>query len=71
MHLKNEQATREAIEAWRRTSPAAQRSNLLKARESMELDQMHFEQKENSRGIERCEACLALLQQRIGELDQA
>ncbi len=68
MHLKNEQDTSEAIEIWRSASPAVQLSNLGKARESLELDQMHYEQKEHARGIERCELCLALLQQRITEL---
>lgn len=71
MHLKNETETREAIESWRSISPTAQLSNLRKAHESMELDQMHYEQKENNRGIERCEICLALLQQRLTELDNS
>ena len=68
MHLKNEKETREAIENWRSASPTAQLSNLRKALESLELDLMHYEQKEHARGIERCGLCLALLQQRITEL---
>ncbi len=71
MHLKNEKETREAIETWRSASPAAQRSNLRKALESMELDQMHYEGKENARGIERCGICRVLLQQRIDELEKS
>jgi hypothetical protein len=71
MHLKNEQETREAIETWRSASPATQLSNLGKALESLELDQMHYEQKEHARGIERCGTCLALLQQRITELENS
>lgn len=70
MHLKNEQQTREAIETWRRASPTVQLSNLHKAREAMELDQMHYEQKDHNRGIERCVLCLTLLQQRINEIDR-
>ena len=71
MHLKNEKATREAIETWRSASPVAQLSNLRKALESMELDQMHYEQKENDKGIRRCESCLVLLQQRLAELKKS
>ena len=69
MHLKNEKETSEAIEKWRSISPAVQLSNLKKAIESTELDQMHYEQKENARGIARCEICLSLLHKRIAELD--
>ncbi len=69
MHLKNEKETSEAIETWRSSSPAIQLRNLHKAREVMELDQMHYEQKDHTRGIERCVLCLTLLQQRIDELD--
>jgi hypothetical protein len=69
MHLKNEEETGKAIEAWRSASPVAQLSNLRKALESLELDQMHYEQKENARGIERCGVCLSLLQKRIVELE--
>ncbi len=71
MHLKNEAETREAMESWRSASPAVQLSNLHKALESLELDQMHYEQKEHARGIERCELCRALLQQRITELENS
>lgn len=71
MHLKNEKATSEAIEAWRSASTAAQLGNLRKALESMELDQMHYEQKEHARGIERCGLCRTLLQQRITELKRS
>jgi hypothetical protein len=68
MHLKNEKETCEAIEKWRSASRVVQLANLRKALETMELDQMHYEQKENARGIERCGNCLTLLQGRIREL---
>ena len=71
MHLKNENETREAIEGWRSASPATQLGRLRKAIETMELDQMHYEQRENTRGIGRCETCLALLQQRLAEIEHA
>ena len=71
MHLKNEEETSAAIETWRSASPTVQLSNLRKALESLELDQMHYEQKEHARGIERCGLCLALLQQRITELENS
>ncbi|MCK4837296.1 MAG: hypothetical protein KAS94_00760 [Desulfobulbaceae bacterium] len=71
MHLKNEQETREAIENWRSASLTVQLSNLRNALESLELDQIHYEQKEHGRGIERCELCLALLQRRIIELENS
>ncbi|MEN8136415.1 MAG: hypothetical protein ABFS18_12910 [Thermodesulfobacteriota bacterium] len=69
MHLKNEKETKEAIETWRSASTIVQLSNLRKALESLELDQMHYEQKEHARGIERCKLSLALLQRRIAELE--
>ena len=70
MHLKNEKETSDAIEIWRSASPAVQLSNLGKALDSLELDQMHYEQKGHARGIARCELCLALLQERITELEK-
>jgi hypothetical protein len=69
MHLKNEEETRKAIETWSEASPALQRTNLRQALESLELDQMHYEQKANAKGIARCETCLALLRKRLAELE--
>lgn len=68
MHLKNEDETRQAIERWRSTSNSVQTGSLRRSIESMELDQMHYELKGNSRGIDRCNSCLLLLQQRLAEL---
>ncbi|MCA1765846.1 MAG: hypothetical protein LC633_06325 [Desulfobulbaceae bacterium] len=69
MHLKNENETREAIDSWRPDSPGAQLGKLHKALEGIELDRMYYEQKESARGVERCGSCLALLRERIDELE--
>jgi hypothetical protein len=69
MHLINEEETRKAIATWSEASPALQLNKLRKALESMELDQMHYEQKANAKGIARCATCLAILRQRIAELE--
>jgi hypothetical protein len=71
MHLKNETETREAIETWRNASPAVQHSNLGNALKNLELDQMYYEQKGSARGIERCGICLALLKERLNELENS
>jgi len=69
MHLQNETEAKETIEKWRDQTPAAQLSKLKKALEGIELDLMYYEQKGNSKGIERCGTCLELLQKRIDELE--
>jgi len=52
-----------------RPSPVAvQLKNLRLARENLELDQMYYQQKDNSRGAERCEECLKILLGRETEL---
>ncbi len=69
MHLKNEKETIEAIDSWRPHSAAAQLGKLRKALEGIELDRMYYEQKESAGGMERCGSCLALLRERIDELE--
>ncbi|MEN8142901.1 MAG: hypothetical protein ABFQ82_04820 [Thermodesulfobacteriota bacterium] len=70
MHLKNEEETRNAIEKWRSFSPAGQAVNLRKAIEATELDHMYYDQKGSERGVERCEACLALRKDRLAEISE-
>ena len=50
MHLKNEDDTRKAIKEWQNFSEATQATNLHKAIDTMELDQMYYDQKGNERG---------------------
>lgn len=68
MHLKNENETVLAINKWREVSPAAQEANLRKAIKTMELDQMYYDQKGSERGLQRCNACLKILWERVAEI---
>lgn len=68
MHLKNEDDTRKAIEEWRSFSPASRAANLRKAIETLELDQMYYDQKGSDQSMERCAACLKMLQASLAEI---
>ena len=68
MHLKNEADTRKAIEEWQNFSAAVQAANLRKAIDTMELDQMYYDQKGSERGLERCDTCLKMLRERLAEI---
>ncbi|MDH5523941.1 MAG: hypothetical protein OEY01_08100 [Desulfobulbaceae bacterium] len=69
MKINNEQQALEAIESWRTAPLRAQQRNLQMAKEHLELSQMYYEQKGNEQGSERANRCIALLSQRINELE--
>lgn len=50
---------------------AAQRSRLSQARQSLELDELYYEQKGNEAGLVRTSRCLALIDERLAELQAA
>lgn len=69
--FSTEAEAQKAIDGWRQESPRAQRRNIQLAIESLELSEMHYEQKGNAHGLERAGRCIALLRLRLAELDPA
>ena len=69
MKINNEQQAKVAINSWRDNPVKAQQRNLNLAIEHLELSQMYYEQKDNNKGLERASRCIALLSQRIKELE--
>lgn len=57
-----------AIEAWHSDPPKAQIRQIKFAIQSMELNQMYFEQKGNEKGASRMEKCIEVLQVRLDEI---
>ena len=57
-----------AIEAWRSDPPNAQIRQIKIAIQSIELNQMYFEQKGNEKGALRMEKCIEVLQVRLHEI---
>ena len=57
-----------AIEAWHSDPPKAQIRQIKFAIQSMELNQMCFEQKGNEKGALRMEKCIEVLQVRLHEI---
>lgn len=68
MKITDQNSARRLIDQWRPAPVPAQLRNLRLARETLELDQMYYEQKGNSNGVERCEKCLRILREREAEL---
>jgi hypothetical protein len=69
MKIDSEAQAVKAIEVWRQDPPLSQKRTLRLAIESLELSVMYYEQKDNLPGIKRMEGCLAILQNRLQELD--
>ena len=70
MNINNEDQAREAIALWRPDPVKAQRKNLKLALESLELNQMYYEQKGNEQGSTRAAACMAIIAGRLTEIDR-
>jgi len=69
MNINNEDQAKEAIALWQTDPPKAQLKNLRFALESLELSQMYYEQKGNTQGMARADACMAIIAARIAEID--
>ncbi len=69
MNINNEADVREAINTLKSEPPKAQIRSLQLAIESLELNQLYYEQKGNEKGIDRASRCIALLQERKKELE--
>jgi len=68
MKITDTDTARSLIDEWRPEPAAVQLRNLRLARENLELDQMYYQQKDNNRGVERCEECLRMIAARENEL---
>ncbi|MDG4475494.1 hypothetical protein [Thiovibrio frasassiensis] len=69
MNINSEDQAREAIALWQTDPARAQLKNLRLALESLELSQMYYEQKGNEQGMTRAGACVAILTNRIAEIE--
>lgn len=67
--IDNEEKVRQAIEDWCDCPVQAQLRNLKLAVDSIELNQMYFEQKGNDRGVLRMQRCLEIVKCRMLELE--
>lgn len=68
MNINSEEQARQAIDQWRPEPRRAQLASLKMAVESLELSQMYYEQKGNDQASARSAACIAILENRMGEL---
>ena len=68
--IRDERQLAGLLEEIRSYSSSAQTSRLEKIRQSLELDEMYYEQKGNEAGLARIGRCLALVDTRLSELRQ-
>lgn len=69
--IRDEQQLAALLDEIRSFGVAAQISRLSQARQSLELDELYYEQKGNEAGIARISRCLALIDERLTELQSA
>lgn len=67
--IDTEEKVNQALEDWRKAPLKIQAINLKKAIESLELNQMYYEQKGNENGASRMERCIEILKNRKTDLD--
>ncbi len=68
MNFSNEEQAKEAIEAWREDPPKAQLMKIGNAMESLDLNEMYYEQKGSDKALERVGKIRAILEKRREEL---
>lgn len=66
--IRNEQQLAVFLDEIRSYAVATQVTRLSKARQSLELDEMYYEQKGNEAGVARTRKCLAHIDRRMAEL---
>ena len=71
LHFKNEEECHKAIADWKRFSIDGQTRNLNKAIESLELDQMYYQDKGSEKASVRCGKLLKILSKRLSEIETA
>jgi len=69
MNIADETTAKEAIDMWRNKNPKEQLRQIRLSIESLELNQMHYENIENKKGVIRSENAIDILIQRRKEIE--
>ncbi|MBU3980568.1 MAG: hypothetical protein KKH84_06240 [Proteobacteria bacterium] len=69
MNISDETTAKEAIAMWRSKAPKEQLRHIRQAIETLELNQMHYENRGNEKGIIRSEKAIDILIQRRTEIE--
>ncbi|MBU4013801.1 MAG: hypothetical protein KJ550_10075 [Proteobacteria bacterium] len=69
MNISDETTAKEAIAMWRSKAPKEQLRRIRQAIETLELNQMHYENRGNEKGIIRSEKAIDILIQRRTEIE--
>ena len=69
MNIADETTAKEAIDMWRNKDPKEQLRQIRLSIESLELNQMHYENRENEKGVIRSENAIDILIQRRKEIE--
>ena len=69
MSIADETTAKEAIDMWRNKDPKEQLRRIRPAIEALELNQMHYENRGNEKGIIRSEKAINILIQRRKEIE--
>jgi hypothetical protein len=69
MNIADETTAKEAINLWRNKDPKEQLRHIRLAIETLELNQMHYENRGNEQGIIRSEKAIDMLSQRRKEIE--
>ena len=69
MKISDETTAKEAIAVWRSKAPKEQLRHIRQAIETLELNQMHYENRGNEKGIKRSENAIDILSQRKTEIE--
>ena len=69
MKISDKTTAKEAIDMWRSKDPKKQLRHIRLSIETLELNQMHYENIENEKGIIRSENAIDILIQRRKEIE--
>ncbi len=69
MNIADETTAKEAIDMWRNKDPKEQLRQIRLSIETLELNQMHYENRENEKGVIRSENAIDLLIRRRKEIE--
>ena len=69
MNIADETTAKEAIDMWRNKDPKEQLRQIRLSIESLELNQMHYENRENEKGVIRSTNAIDILFQRRKEIE--
>jgi hypothetical protein len=69
MKISNKTTAKEAIDMWRNKDPKEQLRHIRLSIETLELNQMHYENIENEKGVIRSENAIDILIQRRKKIE--